>query len=83
MNMTELKDIFLKIIKPHIPYKNLDDVAIMKLKLDDTEIDSLMLMEIVMELEEHGFEVHQSFMFSLDPGVTFKDIFDLLIKNHS
>lgn len=82
MNPIDLRDIFLKIIKPHIQYSNLDDVSIMKLKLDDTEIDSLMLMEIVMELEEHSVQVHQSFMSSLEPGATFEDIFDALIKTN-
>jgi len=82
MNIADQKNIFLKIIKPFIAYKNLDDESIMKLKLDDTEIDSLMLMEIIMELEAHNIKVKDSFMSSLDPSSSFEDIFDSLVKTN-
>lgn len=80
MNNSDLKDVFLNTVKPYIGNDNLDEHEIFQLHLNDTEIDSLMLMEIIMELETHQVKVRDNLMSSLPSNVTLGDIFSLLAE---
>lgn len=65
MRDIDLKNVFLNTVKPFIGNNNFDENEILKLHLNDTEIDSLMLMEIIMELESQGVRVNDSFISAL------------------
>lgn len=82
MNNSDLKDIFLNTVKPHIGNDSLDEHEIFQLHLNDTEIDSLMLMEIIMELESRQVKVRDNLMSSLPSNVTLADIFGLLVEEN-